>query len=281
MGRVEIKGLMSSDSRNVGTDAVFTDVVARHAERIFNFAFRMTMSRDDAMTVTRETFQRAYVASERAKAADMEPWLLRIAHHVLESLHAEEEEAPRFDWDQLDDVLRSEATRTDVVHSQQSPQREYMLWELKQGCMTAVVNCLSAGERVAFVLAAIIGLPEETAARTLGIKTSAFKVRLSRARQKVQDYLAPRCEHVNPRNPCHCPSRLGVAIAKGFIAPPSSAVVRLRKAGEAFAAQGATRDVGLLFKNLPDPDMPDDLVAGLHQEIASGAWEPLKGTGAR
>ncbi len=265
---------MSSDSRKGGADAVFGDVVAKHAERIFNFAFRMTMSRDDAMTITRETFQRAYVASERAKAADMEPWLLRIAHHVLEAQHSEE--APRFDWDQLDDVLRSEATRTDVVHSQQSPEREYMLWELKQGCMTAVVNCLSAGERVAFVLAAVIGLPEETAARTLGIKTSAFKVRLSRARQKVQDYLAPRCEHVNPRNPCHCPSRLGVAIAKGFIAPPSSAVVRLRKAGESFAAQGATRDVELLFKNLPDPDLPEDLVAGLLKEITTGSWEALK-----
>lgn len=265
---------MSSDRGKGGADA-FDDVVATHAQRVFSFAFRMTMSRDDATAVTRETFQRAYVARERAKATDMEPWLLRIALHVLDGLHPEED-APRFDWDQLDDVLRSEATRTDVVHSQKSPEREYMLWELKQGCMTAVVNCLSVGERVAFVLSAVSGLPEETAARTLGIKTSAFKVRLSRARQKVQDYLAPRCEHVNPRNPCHCPSRLGVAIAKGFIAPPSSAVVRLRKAGESFAAQGATRDVELLFKNLPDPDLPEDLVAELHAEIASGAWEPLK-----
>src|SRR5690606_35545637 len=112
-----------------------------------------------------------------------------------------------------------------------------MLWELKQGCMTSVVNCLSVGERVAFVMSSIMGLSEDEAAKTLGITPSAFKVRLSRARKKVTDYLAPRCEHVDPRNPCRCPSRLGVALNKGFLPPPSaSSLVNIRQPYGRFGA---------------------------------------------
>src|SRR6185436_2361617 len=82
------------------------------------------------------------------------------------------------------------------------------LWELKQGCMTAVINCLPAGERAAFVVCHLLKLSDEAAAKSLAISGSAYKVRLS---------LAPRFEHVNPLNPCRCPARVGTALHKGFI----------------------------------------------------------------
>ena len=43
---------------------------------------------------------------------------------------------PEVSFDILDETLRSEATRTDVVRSLSDPQRDFLLWELKQGCMT-------------------------------------------------------------------------------------------------------------------------------------------------
>ena len=237
------------------------------------------MSRDDAIEITRETFVRAYVGRDKMPdESSLEPWFLRIANHVIEKRI---DPTPQVNFDLLDDTLRSEATRTDVVQSLTNPQREFLLWELKQGCMTSVVNCLSLGERVAFVLSGILGLDDETAARSLGIKTSAYKVRLSRARKKVQDYLAPRCEHVNPGNPCHCPSRLGVAMSRGFIPAPPSAEVSLRKPSHPFGRYGAGadgddepgRDVMRIYSTLPDPDPPEDLPQTIRTEIESGRWQ--------
>jgi RNA polymerase sigma-70 factor (ECF subfamily) len=248
-----------------GAGGAFEQALSLHWRRIFNFAFRMTMSRDEAAAITRETYLRAYAGRDKMpENSDVEPWLLRIANHVLEKRVPT---APEVSFDMLDDVLRSEATRTDVVHSLSNPEKEFLLWELKQGCMTGVANCLSPGERVAFVLSAVMGLDDEAAARTLGIKSSAFKVRLSRARKKVQDYLAPRCEHVDPSNPCHCPSRLGVALGRGFISAPPSAEVQLRKRSLPFAEEGPRRDVMLIYQTLPDPDPPADLPARIQAEI--------------
>src|SRR5205823_725489 len=109
--------------------------------------------------------------------------------------------------------------------------------------------------------------------KTLNIKVSAFKVRLSRARKKIGDYLAPRCEHIDPRNPCHCPSRIGIALAKGFIAPPQSAVVQLRAPNQRpFDQEIKSRDATKIFQTLPPAQAPPELVEKLRRAIASGTW---------
>jgi RNA polymerase sigma-70 factor (ECF subfamily) len=157
-----------------------------------------------------------------------------------------------------------------------------MLWEMKQGCMTAVINCLSPGERSAFVLAMILKQSDDEAAQTLDISKSAYKVRLSRARKKVADYLAPRCEHVDPMNPCRCPARVGTALKKGFIR--TAGEVNLRKPVEPFGRYGAgpnqedapLRDVAAIYGNLPEPDPPEELLAHLESQLDAGKWDKVR-----
>ncbi len=253
--------------------------IATYSRRIYNFAFRVTLDRGIARGVVEETFLRAYVGEGKMPAEPkLEPWLLRIAQHALEK---KIDTGPDVSFDLLDEKLRCEPTRTDVVHSLSQPQRNFYLWELKQGCMTSVVNCLPAGERVAFVLSAILGYNEENAAAVLGITVSAFKVRLSRARKKVSDYLAPRCEHVDPRNPCRCPSRLGVALSGGFVGRTPGAEANLRPE---FGRYGSTldgedaplRDVMAIYASLPEPDPPAELEADLVAKLESGAWAEVR-----
>jgi RNA polymerase sigma-70 factor (ECF subfamily) len=140
--------------------------------------------------------------------------------------------------------------------------------------MTAVVNCLAPGERIAFVVSMVLGLGEEEAAAALGIRASALKVRLSRARKKIGDYLAPRCGHVDPRNPCHCPSRIGVALRKGFIAPPARAEVALRPSIP-FEEGQRQREAISIYRDLPEPDPPVDLFRRIDEARRTGAWEAL------
>ncbi len=255
------------------------NAIVEHWRRVFNFAFRVTLDRDVAGAVVEEAFLRAYVGEGKMPPEPkVEAWLLRIANHVLDKRMAK---GPDVSFELLDEKLRSEPTRTDVVQSLSRPQRNFYLWELKQGCMTSVVNCLPPGERVAFVLNAVLGYSEENAAAVLGITTSAFKVRLSRARKKVSDYLAPRCEHVDPRNPCRCPSRLGVALSRGFVGRVPGAEASLRPE---FGRYGSTldgedaplRDVMAIYSSLPEPDAPGDLEARLLGKLDSGAWAEVR-----
>ncbi|WP_428261876.1 RNA polymerase sigma factor [Haliangium sp.] len=253
--------------------------VTEYWQPLFNYAFRMTLDNDRAGEVVEEAFLRAYVGAEDLPEGERaEIWLLRICSHILDQKLPRQ---PEVSFDLLDETLRSEATRTDVVRSLTDPQRDFMLWELKQGCMTAVVNCLSPGERAAFVMANVLAKSDSEAAQALGITKSAYKVRLSRARKKVVDYLAPRCEHVDPMNPCRCPARVGVALHKGFIRSPGQ--VQLRKPVTPFGRYGAgpnnedapMRDVSSIYQNLPVPDAPENLVEKLQANIDNGTWDQI------
>ncbi|MBS1124613.1 MAG: polymerase, sigma-24 subunit, subfamily, partial [Deltaproteobacteria bacterium] len=131
------------------------------------------------------------------------------------------------------------------------------------------INCLPPGERAAFVVCHVLKLPDGAASRSLAITESAYKVRLSRARKKIGDYLAPRCEHVNPMNPCRCPARVGTALHKGFIRPIGA--VSLRKAEVPYGRYGTgpghddapMRDISAIYGSLPEPDPPADFGAKL------------------
>lgn len=239
-------------------------LVEPHWRRLYNFVFRLTLDRDRAQRYLVDVFAEAADKADVAPAhgMDREVWLVGIANRILEARLPRQ---PEVNFDTLDDTLRSEATRTDVVRSLSDPLRDFLLWELKQGCMTSVINCLPPGERAAFVVCHILKLDDEDAARSLGITESAYKVRLSRARKKVGDYLAPRCEHVNPNNPCRCPARVGTAIAKGFIR--SGGELALQKASVPYGRYGSgadnedkpLRDISAIYGGLPEPDPPGDL----------------------
>jgi DNA-directed RNA polymerase specialized sigma24 family protein len=246
-----------------------------HWRRLYNFVFRLTLDRDRAERHLVDIFALAATRADQAPESgpELELWLLGIANQLLEDRLPRQ---PEVDFDMLDETLRGEATRTDVVRSLSDPQRDVLLWELKQGCMTAVVNCLPPGERAAFVVCHVLKLPDEPAARSLGITESAYKVRLSRARKKVGDYLAPRCEHVNPMNPCRCPARVGTALHKGFIGKVSGEV-SLRKQndfpygryGNGFGADDVPmRDISAIYGNLPEPDPPNDFGDKLIEHLA-------------
>jgi RNA polymerase sigma-70 factor (ECF subfamily) len=265
----------------VGVDAAsFKSLITEQWSRLYNYSLRMCLDPERADEVVEEVFLRAYVGSDKLpEGDDTLLWLLKIAQHVLDNKLGR---TPEVSFDVLDDTLRSEATRTDVVRSLTEPRRDFLLWELKQGCMTSVVNCLSPGERAAFVLSTILKLGDDAAAKTLGVTKSAYKVRLSRAKKKITDYLAPRCEHVDPMNPCRCPARVGVALSKGFI--KSGGEVSLRNPQPAFGRYGSgpsqedmpLRDVEAIYGNLPEPEGPTALLERLMDAVDSGRWEQVR-----
>ena len=252
-------------------------LVEPHWRRLYNFVFRLTLDRDRAERYLFDIFTLAIEQADKAPTvpSEVEVWLIGVANTMLERRLPRQ---PEVNFDILDETLRSEATRTDVVRSLSDPQRDFLLWELKQGCMTSVINCLPPGERAAFVVCHVLKLPDDAAAKSLAITESAYKVRLSRARKKVGDYLAPRCEHINPMNPCRCAARVGTALHKGFIRSigASGGEVSLRKPAEPYGRYGTgagnddvpMRDISTIYGNLPEPDPPADLGGKLIDQLA-------------
>jgi RNA polymerase sigma-70 factor (ECF subfamily) len=212
----------------------------------------MSGSRDDARGHLEQLVKDAKAASEERLLAETNPadaLLALMARKMEESLGRKSD----FSFDGLDQVLRSDITRpidlSGGALDGQPAKVHLMLWELKRTCLTATLCCLPPGVRVSFVLTDLLGYGPAEASELLGIKESAYRVRLTRARKRVEDYLAPRCYHVDPQNPCTCTGRLVIAIDAQFVKPPphSGDIPHDPHDGD-----GPRRDMGSLYRALPN-----------------------------
>lgn len=119
-----------------------------------------------------------------------------------------------------------------------------LLAALKRECLVTVLHHVAPTVRIAFILVDIFGYPVKTAAALMGTKESSILVRLQRARVRIGAFLEPRCEHLDPYNPCTCTALLPHALDIGFMTT-------------SMAPQAATndpslvKDIGALYRSLP------------------------------
>ncbi len=194
---------------------------ASELQQLYAFAYLMLCSRSEARRAVDASARR--LLAEPAHAAELlaEPnpngALLGV---IARDLDARLGRKAGRTFKVLDDILRSELTRP-VDPSYSDPDKLHaLLWELKRTCLTSVLSCLPPGVRMAFILTDLMNFQPGPAAGLLKIKESAYRVRLTRARKRIEDYLTPRCQHVDVGNPCNCEGRLAISLDKRFLRPP-------------------------------------------------------------
>lgn len=219
---------------------------------LYAFAYQMCGARRDAVRFLEELIQQVAKLDDQKLLNDGDPGrtlLGMMARSMEENLGRRSEHS----FESLDNILRSDITRpidlSNVGMGDDPTKVHLMLWELKRTCLTSVLGCLPPGVRLSFVLTDLVGLSPSEAAEMLGIKESAYRVRLTRARKRIEDYLAPRCYHVDRENPCTCTGRLMIAVDANFVKPPTSTEDIPH---EPHDAGGPQRDVGSLYRALPD-----------------------------
>lgn len=181
---------------------------------LFWFAYLATSDRETAERFIFDLVTSEYVPLAEVSRDDLIGFLAR-------GVEASFPRRPDTTFTILDQTLRSELTRpVEAADLPAGVSLAQMLWELKRTCLAAVLDCLPPGVRLSFILTDLFGYEPKPAARLLNIRESAYRVRLTRARKRVDDHLTPRCVHVSKDNACSCDNRLGVALHVDFVPTP-------------------------------------------------------------
>lgn len=215
--------------------------MAHNQFSIHDFAFLITGDRIDAERHVDELLATTAEKDEQALIG-------ALARQLQEALGRKADVSFRI----LDNILRSDITRPVDMRGaavRNSPERiRVLLWELKRTCLARVLGCLPPSVRLSFVLTEIFGYPPNEAATMLEIRESAYRVRLTRARKRVDDYLTPRCQFVDAKNPCTCEGRLGIALDARFVEyPPHEGDTPVGP----HDASPPCRDTTLIYRGLP------------------------------
>jgi len=169
----------------------FDRLVAMHQTLIFNLAYRMTASREDAADLTQEAFIRAYHALPRFRGGSaFSTWLYRIAtnvclDHIKKCRRQWSKTVPAYIQTADEDELN---VLEEVGDSSMDP-KEVLERRERQEAVQRAIATLPEHQRAVLVLYDIQGQSYEEVAQILGISIGTVKSRLNRARLALKNRL--------------------------------------------------------------------------------------------
>ena len=177
-----------------GRKEAFGELVARHQDRVFNLAFRLTGNHDDADEVAQEAFLKAYRAlgTFRRESA-FYTWVFRIVVNTVRSRQRFRAVRPAevsLDTarDHGNETGRPETLLEDIAAGTDGPDEEASRAERRRIVGEAVAR-MNEEQRLMIVLRDIEGRDYGEIADLLDCPRGTVKSRLHRARMALKDIL--------------------------------------------------------------------------------------------
>jgi len=159
-------------------DVTFAAIYERYAQDVYRFALYLSGNRSLAEDLAAETFSRAWVARSRIRASTVKAYLLMITRNLYRDLARRRTELPiGAEWSLSDTATDPEAAsvaRSDL------------------NAVLAALRALPESERSVLLMATVGGVAYDEIAVAFGITPAAVKVRVYRARVKLNAARFPK-----------------------------------------------------------------------------------------
>jgi RNA polymerase sigma-70 factor (ECF subfamily) len=184
-----------------GELAAFDELVRRYERSVYNTAYRLSGSYDDASDIAQEAFVRAWnnLKSFRGDSA-FSTWLYRIVTNVFLDERKRRRSRPHRSLEEELDLDESSVTRQ-FEDPSPGPQ-ERAEGDERRRLLEQAIATLPEAQRVMVVLYHTQGLAYEEIAEITRLPMGTVKSRLNRARLALRDRLGPVAElFVVPESP--------------------------------------------------------------------------------
>jgi len=179
-------------------------------------ALRMLWHPEDAEDAAQEILVRVVTRLGQFDfKSRLKTWVYRVATNYLLDVKKSCVERQKVSFVSFAEDLR------DGLSGDGPPEHERALLteEVKLGCTLGLLQCLDRPHRLAYVLGEIFEWSAPEAAEALDIEPAAFRKRLQRARQAVEDFTRAHCGLVSEEAACSCNRRVSAAIRLGRVEP--------------------------------------------------------------
>ena len=171
------------DRARQGDQEAFAALVRDHQHGVFTLALRIVGNRETAADVAQDAFVRAWRALPRFRGdAAFGTWLHRITVNTASTTRRRQYRHAAVPIDDVAGALADDAI---------GPERAGESADLG-GALRAALDELPRGQRAVVVLKDVYGWSHHEVADALGITVTAAKVRLHRARRRLQTDLEDR-----------------------------------------------------------------------------------------
>ena len=199
-----------------GDTKALDELVRIHQAFIYNVAWKMTHSNEDALDLTQEVLIKVITKLSTFKRKSVfRTWLYRIVFNEFLQTKRKAKEDVFSNFEEHDRQLNM------VPDPELTPAEELELTdyarEVKFRCTSAMLICLDREQRLIYLLAESFGIDHNLGAEIFNITPQNFRVKLSRARKELHNYMEYRCGLINKSNPCRCTKKAKSALKMGVL----------------------------------------------------------------
>jgi RNA polymerase sigma factor (sigma-70 family) len=131
--------------------------------------------------------------------------------------------------------------------------------DVHRTCTQAMLLALTREERLAVLLADVLGATDQLGAAICEVSADTFRKRLSRGRATLRPLLEEQCGLSNAKNPCSCARQAAVKQRAGMKLPVYSDPEETAQLARARDQLGALSRLGPVFAIEPPPDARREL----------------------
>lgn len=265
-----------------GDKKALEDLVLKIQDKIYGLALRMLYNPSDAEDAAQEILLKIItrLSTFRGESA-FTTWMYRVAVNHLLTLRRRQPELEAVSFEEYEKSLELDSS-VDWQESSSTALQQIYVEEIMISCLQGLLLCLDREHRLAYLLVEVFDVSSEQGAAILEITPTAFRKRLSRARERIQDFLKRNCALINPDNPCTCEryvisqcymekvreKDLVFAEHPCRVKQEGRTVHRIKEMDE------LTR-IATLYKQYPDFQAPSALIENIRSLVHSNKYELL------
>jgi len=188
-------------------------IYKKYSKKIYNLAYRMTGDKDDASDITQDTFLQSFKSLDKFKGeSQIYTWLYKIAKNNCLRFLEKKNETTFLSMQELIDK-----TSSPVSSEISETEKLYYITQIKDGCLSGLLRCLSLQQRLAFILIVLLDLPLEQVARVIDKSENATRILVHRSKQNIKNFLCSNCSLYDSKNTCRCENLINFSLKQSWI----------------------------------------------------------------
>jgi RNA polymerase sigma factor (sigma-70 family) len=248
---------------------------------VFNLAVRMLGNRDDGGDACQEVLLKVvtHLSSFRAES-NFTTWVFQIARNHLLTSVTRSLEHPTTSLDAMAEKLSNGLTFSSGDTSL-SAQDKLEAKQIAISCTQNMLMALDREHRLAYLLDVIFGLSSDEGAAVLGINAAAFRKRLSRAKQNLDQFTNTHCGLNNPEGSkvtCRCEKQLPALRKLKAVGHCSANLIpihpiEIEAASQQLDSIVRLSDASALFQAHPEYRVSDNMIVAIRAILQrEGHW---------
>jgi RNA polymerase sigma factor (sigma-70 family) len=186
-----------------GDNKAFETLIENIKGQIYNLSVRFYWNPLDAEDATQEILIKiiSNLATFKGQSA-FETWTYRVASNYLINSKRNQTEEITFEIGEYhlkEGLKHGDYNETD---------KDLLAEEVKIGCTTSMLSCLTRPMRLAYILGEIFEYDSIQASYILDIEPEVFRKRLSIARKSIRGFMSKNCGIYDETNPCRCTKQI-------------------------------------------------------------------------